>query len=183
MALTKAPDVILKLLRYAIKVGHNARYVLFDSWFSTPHTLVKIKEMGLDTIAMVKLCSRISYEYEGKRMNVKQIYARNKKRRGRSKYLLAIDVKVGKGTADEPSVPARIVCVRNRVNRKEWLALISTDTSLSAEGSGRAYHRRNLLCSYPRNGGRYVPAFSVHPYRSDDGKHPADAAYIRRDGE
>lgn len=77
MALTKAPDVILELLRYAIKVGHNARYVLFDSWFSTPHMLVKIKEMGLDTIAMVKLSSRISYEYEGKRMNVKQIYARN----------------------------------------------------------------------------------------------------------
>lgn len=142
MALTKAPDVILELLRYAIKVGHNARYVLFDSWFSTPHTLVKIKEMGLDTIAMVKLSSRISYEYEGKRMNVKQIYARNKKRRGRSKYLLAIDVKVGKGTADEPSVPARIVCVRNRVNRKEWLALISTDTSLSAEEIIRIYGKR-----------------------------------------
>lgn len=27
-------------------------------------------------------------------------------------------------------VPARIMCVRNQSNRKDWLALISTDTNL-----------------------------------------------------
>jgi len=82
--------------------------------------------MGLDSIAMIKISSRISYGYEGHRLNIKQIYAKNKKRRGLSKYLLSVDVTVGKGTDDEPSIPARIVCVRNRSNKKDWLAIIFT---------------------------------------------------------
>ena len=43
MAVTKAPDVLLELLRYAVNAGHSAKYVLFDSWFSNPNTIVKIK--------------------------------------------------------------------------------------------------------------------------------------------
>ena len=127
MAVTKATEVVLHLLKYAKKSGLRARYVLFDSWFSTPHTLVKVKEMGFDSIAMVKVSSKINYEFEGKRKNIKQIYASCKKRRGRSCYLLSVEVKVGKGTEDEPSIPARIVCVRDRSNKKNWLAVICTD--------------------------------------------------------
>ncbi|WP_036613623.1 IS4 family transposase [Oribacterium sp. P6A1] len=142
MAVTKAPDVLLELLRYAVNAGHSAKYVLFDSWFSNPNTIVKIKEMHLNTIAMVKISSKITYEYEGSRLNIKQIYSRNKKRRGRSKYLLSVDVKVGKGTKDEPSIPAKIVCVRNRSNKKDWLAIICTDTALSEDEIIRVYGKR-----------------------------------------
>jgi hypothetical protein len=142
LAVTKAPEVVLELLQYALKSGHRAKYVLFDSWFSTPNTLVKIKEMGLDSIAMIKISSRISYGYEGHRLNIKQIYAKNKKRRGLSKYLLSVDVTVGKGTDDEPSIPARIVCVRNRSNKKDWLAIICTDMSLSENEIIRIYGKR-----------------------------------------
>lgn len=45
------------------------------------------------------------------------------------KYLLSVDVTMGK----EENIPAKIVCVRNKSNRKDWLALISTDTTLSEE--------------------------------------------------
>ena len=41
-----------------------------------------------------------------------------KKRRGRSKYLLSVDVMVGKG---QGKIPARIVCVRNKKNKKDWI--------------------------------------------------------------
>ena len=142
MAVTKATDVVLHLLKYAKTSGLRARYVLFDSWFSTPHTLVKIKEMGFDSIAMVKVSSKINYEFEGKRKNIKQIYASCKKRRGRSSYLLSVEVKVGKGTEDEPAIPARIVCVRNRSNKKNWLAVICTDMSLTEEEIIRIYGKR-----------------------------------------
>ncbi|WP_036613334.1 IS4 family transposase [Oribacterium sp. P6A1] len=142
LAVTKAPVVVLELLQYALNAGHKAKYVLFDSWFSTPNTLVKIKEMGLDSIAMIKISSRIAYGYEGQRLNIKQIYAQNKKRRGLSKYLLSVDVTVGKGTDDEPSIPARIVCVRNRSNKKDWLAIICTDMSLSESEIIRIYGKR-----------------------------------------
>jgi hypothetical protein len=61
MAVTKAPDVLLELLNYAVNAGHSAKYVLFDSWFSNPNTILKIKEMNLNTIAMVKISSKITY--------------------------------------------------------------------------------------------------------------------------
>ena len=145
MAQSKGTDVLIQLIDEAMKAGHKAKYVLFDSWFSNPHQIVQIKDKGLDTIAMVKISSRISYEYNGKRMNIKQIYSSCKKRRGRSRYLLSVNVKVvkvGQEQKDGRSIDAKIVCVRNRANRKDWLALICTDTSLSEEEIIRIYGKR-----------------------------------------
>lgn len=142
MAQSKGTDVMIELIRIAMKAGHKAKYVLFDSWFSNPRQIVQLKAMGLNTIAMVKVSSRISYEYNGNRMNVKQIYKSCKKRRGRSKYLLSVKVKVGDEKKDGCSVDARIVCVRNRSNKKDWLALICTDMSLSENEIIRIYGKR-----------------------------------------
>ena len=69
------------------------------------------------------------------------IYRRNRKRRGRSKYLLSVEVKLSnrKGTK---LVPAKLVFVRNRNKKKDYLVLISTDTSLSEEEIIRIYGKR-----------------------------------------
>lgn len=142
LALRKMTDVMLELLETAVKAGHRAKYVLFDTWFATPHQIVKIKDMGLDTIAMVKRSSRIRYEFDGSRLNVKEIFSRNKKRRGRSRYLLSVNVLVGKEADDEHPIEARIVYVRNRNNRKEWIALICTDMTLSEDEIIRIYGKR-----------------------------------------
>ena len=50
----------------------------------------------------------------------------------------SVDVIVGK----ENPIPAKIVCVRNKANRKDWLAFICTDTSLSEEEIIRIYGKR-----------------------------------------
>ena len=92
----------------------------------------------MNVIAMIKKSSRIKYSYCGEQLNIKEIYSRNKKRRGRSKYLLSVDVMVGK----ENPIPAKIVCVRNKANRKDWLAFICTDTTLSEEEIIRIYRKR-----------------------------------------
>ncbi len=141
MAQSKGTDVMIELIRTAMKAGHKAKYVLFDSWFSNPRQIVQLKAMGLNTIAMVKVSSRVSYEFEGARKNIKQIYKCCKKRRGRSKYLLSVKVKVG-DEKKEGTVDARIVCVRNRSNKKDWLALICTDMSLSEAEIIRIYGKR-----------------------------------------
>ena len=138
MAQMKGTDVMVDLLEYAQKSGHNADYVLFDTWFSNPAQLIAIKGTGLDAIAMVKKNSRIFYEYNGEALSLKKIYGMCKKRRGRSKYLLSVDVMVGK----ENKIPAKIVCVRNRNNKKDWIAFICTDTSLSEEEIIRIYGKR-----------------------------------------
>ena len=100
----------------------------FDTWFSCPAQLVAVKNLGLDSIAMVKKSSRIRYEFDGKQLSLKKIYGICKKRRGRSKYLLSVDVLAGR----DQKIPARIVCVRNRSNEKDWIAFISTDMSLTS---------------------------------------------------
>lgn len=134
----KAPEVMLDLIDSAKNTGLNAKYVLFDSWFSSPKAILALKERDLDTIAMVKKSSKIKYEFNGKHLNIKQIYHQCKKRPGRSKYLLSVDIMVGK---DNP-IPAKIVYVRNKSKKKDWLALISTDTTLSEEEIIRIYGKR-----------------------------------------
>ena len=96
LAQTKAPEAMMALLDTALSAGLKADYVLFDSWFSNPAQITAIHSKGMDVIAMLKKSSRIKYSYCGEQLNIKEIYSRNKKRRGRSKYLLSVDVMVGK---------------------------------------------------------------------------------------
>ena len=138
----KAPDILLNMLKDAIKAGHKAKYVLFDSWFATPKGITAIKkELSLDVIAMLKKSGKVFYEYQEKQLDLKRIYALNRKRPGRSKYLLSVEanlVQKDKGQIIS-RIPVRIVFVRNRAKRKDWIALISTDTDISEEEIIRRY--------------------------------------------
>lgn len=144
----KATDTMLQLLDMATAQGITADYVLFDSWFSNPAQLTAIKSRGMDVIAMVKKSSRINYEYEGEKLNIKQIYAKNKKRRGKSKYLLSVSVMLGK----ENPIPAKIVCVRNKANRKDWLAIkkFAIDIALCSPSLKTFPGALPLICNFLR---------------------------------
>ena len=138
----KATVVMVELLKDALKAGIKAGYVLFDSWFAQPAQILQIQGLGLDTIAMVKKSGKTCYLWQGERLNIKQIYSRNRKRPGRAKYLLSVEVTIlskDKGVAD---IPARIVYVRNRAKRKEWLALICTNMSVTEQEIIRIYGKR-----------------------------------------
>ena len=134
----KGTSVMVELLKTALNAGHKADYVLYDSWFSNPAQLVAVKNLGLDSIAMIKKSSRIRYEYEGQQLSIKKIFGICRKRRGRSKYLLSVNVMVGR----EQKIPAKIVCVRNKRNRKDWIAFICTNPDLSEEEIIRIYGKR-----------------------------------------
>lgn len=86
LAQTKAPEAMMTLLDTAQSAGLNVDYVLFDSWFFNPAQITTIHKKGMDVIAMIKKSSRIKYSYYGKQLNIKEIYSRNKKRRGRLKF-------------------------------------------------------------------------------------------------
>ena len=79
------------------------------------------------------------FRYNGEDMSLISIYNRNKKRRGRSRYLLSVTVDVVK---DGSVIPAKVVYVRNRNKRKEYLCLISTNITLSEEEIIRIYGKR-----------------------------------------
>ena len=144
-ARTKATEVVMDMLNSAIKSGHKAKYVLFDRWFSCPSTIIKIKKnFNLDTIAMLKKSSKVKYIFDGEQLDIKQIFARCKKRSGRSRFLLSVEIglfcKAENG--EDVTIPAKIVYVRNRAKRKDWLAMISTDTSLDENEIIRIYGKR-----------------------------------------
>ena len=136
---TKGTKAMLELISSALSAGINADYVLFDTWFSSPSQLIDIKNLGLNAIAMIRKSSKIRYLYNGERLNLNKIYGMNKKRRGRSKYLLSVNVEIEKGGI---RIPAKIVCVRNKKNRKDWVPFICTDPNLSEEDIIRIYGKR-----------------------------------------
>lgn len=140
LSMQKGTIAMLELLKSAKSSSIPAQYVLFDSWFSFPSTLHAVKEIGYDVIGMVKKTPKMFFRYNGEDMSLISIYNRNKKRRGRSKYLLSVTlVDVVK---DGAVIPAKVVYVRNRNKRKEYLCLISTDITLSEEEIIRIYGKR-----------------------------------------
>lgn len=118
LSLEKGTSAMLTLLETAKKAAIPAKYVLFDSWFSSPSTLHAVKGIGYDAIGMVKKTPKMFFRYNSEDMSLVSIYNRNKKRRGRSRYLLSVMVDVKDGEI----IPAKVVYVRNRNKRKEYLA-------------------------------------------------------------
>lgn len=51
---TKGTDAMLELLKQAKQEKLPADYVLFDSWFSSPASLLAVEKLGYDVIAMIK---------------------------------------------------------------------------------------------------------------------------------
>ena len=139
LSIQKGTQVMLELLKIAKKAAIPAKYVLFDSWFSSPSTLHAVKSIGYDVIGMVKKTPKMFFRYNGKDMSLTTIYNQNKKRRGRSRYLLSVLVDVVK---DGEVIPAKVVYVRNRNKRKKYLCLISTDTTLDENEIIRIYGKR-----------------------------------------
>lgn len=139
LALEKATSAMLELLKQAKNADIPAKYVLFDSWFSSPSSLHAVKQTGYDVIGMVKKTPKMFFRYHGEDMSLVSIYNKNKKRRGRSRYLLSVMVDVVK---DGEMIPAKVVYVRNRNKRKEYLCIISTDVSLNEDEIIRIYGKR-----------------------------------------
>ena len=103
------------------------------------HTLLSTENPSYEVVAMAKKTEKIHYLHEGVMQDVKAIYKGHRKRRGRSKYLLSVEAAVCKG---DEHLPVRLVFVRNRNNRKDWLVLVTTDLSLTEEEVIRIYGKR-----------------------------------------
>ena len=71
--------------------------------------------------------------------DVMAIYRSQKKRRGRSAYLLSVEAEAVK---DGERLPVRLVYVRNKNKRSDYLVLVSTDLTLSEEEIIQTYGKR-----------------------------------------
>jgi hypothetical protein len=141
LAQSGAPSAMMEMIRQAIDAGLRAPYVLFDSWFSLPCHILKLKAEKLDVIARVKKTSKVHYRYMGEMLSAPKIYSRNKKRRGRSRYILSVPIEVCAADRKQ-AIPAKLVYVRNKKKPKDYVILLSTDISLSEEEIIRIYGKR-----------------------------------------
>ena len=133
-AIIKAPENLEAMVKRILAAGVQAKYLLMDSWFTMPATVAALSK-HIDVIGMVKKTPKIHYGYNGQRIDLKAIYRKLKKRRGRAKILASTIVTLKEGLS------AKLVFVRDR-RKKDWLALLSTDLELSNEDIVRIYGKR-----------------------------------------
>lgn len=123
-ALQTAPEQIPDMIHRALSSGIDARYVLMDSWFTLPPLVQAITEQGLDVIGMVKETKQ-RYLVNGQVSTLKQLYQLAQPVQGKKGILRSIRCVMVNGT------PVKIVFVQNRNKRSEWLAILSTDQTLT----------------------------------------------------
>lgn len=140
-SLQKSSVALVDLLQQALRAGAKASYVLFDSWFSFPVTIKSILDQGIHVICMLKSMHRVYYEYEGQKLTLNALYKAIRKKRGRAKILASVIVSLGTNEQDQ-EVKAKVLFVRDRRNKKKWLALLSTDLELPDEEIIRIYGKR-----------------------------------------
>jgi hypothetical protein len=133
-ATEKATAHLENMVKRILSTGVSAKYLLMDSWFTMPATVVVLAQ-HLKVIGMVKKSSRIHYTFNGQSLDLKAIYRRIRKHRGRAKILASADVIL------KQKVAAKLMFVRDR-RKKDWLAMLSTDTDLSDEEIVRIYGKR-----------------------------------------
>ena len=132
---------MLQMLARAKGTPMQTQHVLFDSWFSSPKAIMGIKKLGYDVVARLKNHENYRYLHDGHSRSISQIHRACPKRPGRSRYLLSVDVAVQHADF-ETTVDAKIIYIRDRNNRKKWIALISTDITLSEEDVIALYAKR-----------------------------------------
>jgi len=132
-AVLKATDVFVNLLDETMTYTSAFQYVLFDSWFSWPTVIQAIKTRQREAICMLKDMQNIFYGYNGRFYRLSDLYAVVTKRKG--------DI-IASVIVDYYGLSVRIVFVRNRANKREWLALLSTNTELTEEEIIRIYGMR-----------------------------------------
>ncbi|GIO23019.1 IS4 family transposase ISDha5 [Oceanobacillus sp. J11TS1] len=134
-ALQTAPEQLPAMISRALCAGINASYVLMDSWFTQQPLIQSIVEQGIDVIGMVKATNQ-RYLVDQKRVGLKELYRLATPTSGNKSLLRSIHTTMANG------VPVKVVFVRNRNKRSEWLAILSTDCTLTETEIIRIYGMR-----------------------------------------
>lgn len=126
-SLLPAPEIIPTMIDRALSAGMNASYVLMDSWFTYAPLIQAVLDRGLDVIGMVKADNK-RYLLDGRRLSLQELYyAATPVQSSKKGILRSIHTQLS------PGIPVKMVFVRHRTNKKEWLAILSTDTTLTVE--------------------------------------------------
>lgn len=135
-AVQKAPSLIPSMLERALAAGIDASYLLMDSWFTNAPLIKETLAHGVDVIGMLKN-GKQRYAFGDKMLTLKQLYGVAKPIEGTSNNILkSVTVQM------QETITTKIVFVRRKGNKREWLAILSTDCHLSEEEIVKIYRMR-----------------------------------------
>lgn len=134
-ALESAPTVIPGMLERALQAGVSADYVLLDTWFTQQPLIQSIVELSLDVIGMVKATNQ-RYLVNNKKLSLKELYKVAAPVSGKKGIMRSIQTTMANG------VQVKVVFIQNRNKKSEWLAILSTDCTLSEQEIVRIYGMR-----------------------------------------
>ena len=151
----KMNEVVLELISQALRLGVTAKYVLFDSWYSSPQMFWHLKELGLESVAMLKRSSKVYYRYRGRNYSIKALYQRllNSKRPAGQSYLYSSIVEAN---FQGQVFPVKIVFVAKKGVRNQYLVLASTKTKLTPQQIIQLYSRRWSIETYFKTAKQYL---------------------------
>lgn len=134
-ALQTAPEQIPAMIQRALTEGIHADYILMDSWFTMPPLIKDIVDQGLDVIGMVK-ATKQRYSVDEQLVDLKKLYRLAQPVQGKKSILRSIHCVMANGT------PVKIVFIQNRNKKSDWLAILSTDCTLSEQEIVQIYGMR-----------------------------------------
>jgi hypothetical protein len=148
-------ELALRMIKRAMLQGLQAKYVLFDSWYSWPSFINAIRQIHEELHVICRLKdSKVQYQYKGKKYRLSALYQKVKKDLKKSKRtnLLLKRVQVRMPGSDEPSVIVfakgylepedTLVKGKKREKEPKWVAFLATDIRLQAPTIIKKYTRR-----------------------------------------
>ena len=113
------------------------RHVLFDSWFSMPVMFKSMREMDFHGVGMLKTSNNL-YRYKGRFYKLESLFALVKPFLHRDDSFASMGVELRDGT------PFSITFVQDsrRQRKRGWLAIGTTDLTLSSQQVISLYSRR-----------------------------------------
>jgi hypothetical protein len=134
-ALQSAPTLVTAMVKRALGAGISASHVLMDTWFTHEPLILSLKEEGIDVIGMIT-DRKQRYQVNGKHFTLKQLFTIAHPTEDQKEILRSIHVQLKSG------LPVKIVFIQNRNKKSEWLAILSTDQTLSETEIVRIYGMR-----------------------------------------
>lgn len=134
-AVRHKPQAALSMIHDALAAGIRASYVLMDTWFTNEPFIKGVTDEGIDVIGMLK-DNKQRYWYKGKLYNLKQLAMFVDHNTPRNIFG-SVCVKTSK-----QRIPVKLVFVRNRNKKSEYIVILTTDCSLSDSEVIRIYGNR-----------------------------------------
>ena len=132
----RKPKLLVKLCKGILNKGIKAEYVLMDTWFYSDSLVASLKELSLDSICMIKKNLKFAFAGETVRHNLKNILSTLGQRNHTSDIISSVIVQT------ESKQQVKLVFIRNRNNRREFITLLCSNIHLTAEEIVELYSRR-----------------------------------------